>query len=91
MHKTVKYFVILFSLYMLYLSIAVILNGVVNLKYNVMSMDDINNIIHYALLVIVYAITILLVLILLFLLKRSNRYCDKRGLSKYSSDYQFNF
>lgn len=70
MHKTVKYFVILFSLYVLYLSIAVILNGVVNLKYNVMSMDDINNIIYYALLVIVYAITILLVLILPFLIKK---------------------
>lgn len=32
MHKKVKYFVILFSLYVLYLSIAVILNGEVNLK-----------------------------------------------------------
>ena len=70
MHKTVKYFVILFSLYVLYLSIAVILNGLVNLKYNVMSMDDINHIIYYALLVIVYAITILLVLILPFFIKK---------------------
>ncbi len=70
MHKTVKCFVILFSLYVLYLSIAVILNGLVNLKYNVMSMDDINHIIHYALLVIVYAITILLVLILPFFIKK---------------------
>ncbi len=33
-------------------------------------MDDINHIIHYALLVIVYAITILLVLILPFFIKK---------------------
>ena len=70
MHKTVKYFVILFSLYMLYLSISVVLNGAVSLKYNAMSMEDINHVIHYALLVIVYAITILLVLILPFFIKK---------------------
>lgn len=70
MHKTVKYFVILFSLYVLYLSIAVILNGLVSLKYDAMSMEDINYVIHYALLVIVYAITILLVLILPFFIKK---------------------
>lgn len=82
MHKTVKYFVILFSLYVLYLSISVVLYGAVSLKYNAMSMEDINHVIHYALLVIVYAITILLVLILPFLLKRSNRYCYKWELLK---------
>ncbi|MCL6748327.1 cytochrome C [Prevotella sp. TCVGH] len=70
MHKTVKYFVILFSLYVLYLSISVVLNGAVSLKYNAMSMEDINHVIHYALLVIVYAITILLVLILPFFIKK---------------------
>jgi hypothetical protein len=70
MHKTVKYFVILFSLYVLYLSISVVLNGAVSLKYNAMSMEDINHVIHYALLVIVYAITILLALILPFFIKK---------------------
>lgn len=70
MHKTVKYFVILFSLYVLYLSISVVLNEAVSLKYNAMSMEDINHVIHYALLVIVYAITILLVLILPFFIKK---------------------
>ncbi len=70
MHKTVKYFVILFSLYVLYLSISVVLNGAVSLKYDAMSMEDINYVIHYALLVIVYAITILLVLILPFFIKK---------------------
>ena len=70
MHKTVKYFVILFSLYVLYSSISVVLNGAVSLKYDAMSMEDINYVIHYALLVIVYAITILLVLILPFFIKK---------------------
>lgn len=69
-NKTIKYSVILFSLYVLYLSIGVVLNGVVNLKYNVMSMDDINHIIHYALLIIVYVITVLLVLLLPFFHKK---------------------
>ncbi len=69
-NKTIKYSVVLFSLYVLYLSIGVVLNGVVNLKYNVMSMDDINHIIHYALLIIVYVITVLLVLLLPFFHKK---------------------
>ena len=69
-NKTIKYSVILFSLYVLYLSIGVVLNGEVNLKYNVMSMDDINHIIHYALLIIVYVITVLLVLLLPFFHKK---------------------
>lgn len=63
-NKTIKYSVILFSLYVLYLSIGVVQNGEVNLKYNAMSMDDISHTIHYALLIIVYVITVLLVLLL---------------------------
>lgn len=68
--KIIKLFVIIFSLFVLYLSIGIVLNGVVSLKYNAMSIDDINHIIHYALLVIVYEIVILLVLILPFIHKR---------------------
>ena len=64
--KRVKPFVIIFSLYVLYLSISVVLNGEVSLKYNAVSMEDINHIIHYALLVIVYEIIVLLVLLLPF-------------------------
>lgn len=69
-NKTIKYSVIIFSLYVLYLSIGVVLNGMVCLKYNAMSVDDINHIIHYALLIIVYVITVLLVLLLPFFHKK---------------------
>lgn len=69
-NKIVKLFVIIFSLYVLYLSISVVLNGAVSLKYNAMSMEDINYVIHYALLVIVYEITVLLILLLPFFHKR---------------------
>ena len=65
-NKIVKLFIIIFSLYVLYSSISVVLNGEVCLKYNAMSMEDINHIIHYALLVIVYEITVFLVLLLPF-------------------------
>lgn len=58
--KRVKLFVIIFSLYVLYLSISVVLNEEVSLKYNAISTEDINHIIHYALLVIVYEIIVLL-------------------------------
>ena len=44
--KRVKPFVIIFSLYVLYLSISVVLNGEVSLKYNAISMEDINHIMH---------------------------------------------
>ena len=44
--KRVKLFVIIFSLYVLYLSISVVLNGEVSLKYNAVSMEDINRIMH---------------------------------------------
>ena len=69
-NKTIKYSVVLFSLYVLYLSIGVVLNGEVNLKYNAMSVDDINHIINYAWLIIVYVITVLLLLLLPFFHKK---------------------
>jgi hypothetical protein len=69
-NKIAKYFVFLFSLYVLYLSISVVLNGEVSLKYNAMSMDDINYIIHYALIVIVYEITVLVAFLLHFFSKK---------------------
>ena len=72
-NKTIKYSVILFSLYVLYLSIGVVLNGEVDLKYNAVSVDDINHIIHYAWLIIVYVITVLLLLLLPFFHKKSER------------------
>lgn len=68
--KIIKLFVITFSLFVLYLSIWVVLNGKVSLKYNAMSIEDINHIIHYALLVIVYEIVVLLILLLPFSNKR---------------------
>lgn len=68
--KIIKLFVITFSLFVLYLSIGVVLNGEVSLKYNAMSIEDINHIIHYALLVIFYEIVVLLILLLPFSNKR---------------------
>ena len=69
-NKTIKYSVILFSLYVLYLSIGVVLNGEVSLTYNAVSVDDINYIIHYAWLIIVYVITVLLILLLPYFHKK---------------------
>lgn len=55
--------IILFSLFLLYVLIGIYLNGMVNLTYEVFSIDDLKYIIFYSKVLIIYVILITSILI----------------------------
>ncbi len=69
-HKVIKLlkigfliFIILFSIYLLYVLIGIYLNGMVNLTYEVYSLEDLKYVVSYSKILIIYVILVIAILI----------------------------